>query len=233
MHYELSVIIPVLNEIGTLPEIIQRVQALPISKEIIVVDNGSTDGTREFLGGLDGVRKVFQPKNLGRGTSVRRGIELATGEYTAIHDADLEYCPEDLVQMLAIARNQRADVVYGSRVLGGRKTNYFTYYLAIRFLTSLINTLCGAHLTDAGTALKMVRTSLFQKIEQRCSGFEWDFEVTTKLCLTNAKVVEYAARYRPRTHQEGKKLTALDGFPSLWAILWSWATFRRDVRWEE
>jgi len=225
---QLTVVIPVFNEIKTLPEIVQRVQALPLDKEIIVVDNASTDGTREFVRDLEGVRKLFQPENRGRGSSVRKGVEMATGEYTAIQDADREYFPEDLVPMLAIARERGADAVYGSRVLGGRKTNYYSYYLGIRFLTSAINVLCGAHLTDAGTALKMVRTRLLQQVEQRCSGFDWDFEITTKLCLANARIVEYAARYQPRTHQEGKKITAWDGLPSLKAIIWSWAAFRPE-----
>ena len=225
-HCELTIVIPVFNEIETLPEIIRRVRALPVDKEIIVVDNASTDGTREFVKSLEDVRKIFQPRNLGRGSSVRRGIELATGEYTTIHDADLEYWPEDLVHMLALAHSDGADAVYGSRVLGGRKTNYYSYYLGTRFLTGVINVLCGARLTDAGTALKMVRTNLLQQIEQRYSGFDWDFEITTKLCLADAKIVEYAARYQPRTHAEGKKITALDGLPSLRAIVWSWAAVR-------
>jgi glycosyltransferase involved in cell wall biosynthesis len=223
---ELTVIIPVLNEIKTLPEIVRRVQALCLDKEIIIVDNVSTDGTREFVKSLEGVRKVFQPKNLGRGASVRKGIELATGEYTVIHDADLEYHPEDLVHMLALAKSNGADAVYGSRVLGGRKTNYYSYYLGTVFLTSVINVLCGARLTDAGTALKMARTGLLQRIEQQCNGFDWDFEITTKLCLAGVEIVEYAARYRPRTHREGKKITALNGLPSLRAILWSWVAAR-------
>ena len=122
---ELTIVIPVFNEIKTLPEIVRRVQALSLDKEIIIVDNVSTDGTREFVKSLEGVQKVFQPRNLGRGASVRRGIALATGEYTAIHDADLEYCPEDLLHMLALAKSNGADAVYGSRVLGGRKTNYY------------------------------------------------------------------------------------------------------------
>ena len=223
---ELTIVVPVYNEAATLLQIVQRVRALPIDKEVIVVDNDSTDGTRELVEGLEGVRKVLQPRNLGRGSSVRRGIGLATGKYTVCQDADLEYFPEDLVPMLELARSADADAVYGSRVLGGRKTNYYSYYVGVRGLTTLINGLCGAHLTDAATALKMVRTEIFQQLHTRCVGFDWDFEMSTRLCLTGARIVEYAARYRPRTHQEGKKLTVMDGLPSLWAIVRSWAEVR-------
>lgn len=223
---KLSVIIPVYNEVETILEIIRQVQAVDLGpdweRELIVVDNVSTDGTRELLQTIDApnVTIVYQEVNLGKGNSVRTAIPLCTGDYAITQDADLEYTPEDYPALLNKAVAGDLDVVYGSRVLGGRRYHYYAVnYWAVRGLTLMTNLLFGAPYTDVATNYKLVRTSLLQSLKLTCSGFDLDFELSNKLALRTKKIAEVPIRFNPRTYEQGKKIHAKDGVQALWVIL--------------
>ncbi|MBI4356141.1 MAG: glycosyltransferase family 2 protein [Candidatus Omnitrophica bacterium] len=217
----LTVAMCVYNERPTALDVFRRVQAAPpIDKEIIIVDNCSTDGTRELLQQLDGqATVVLHPKNLGKGASVRTAIARATGEYFIIQDADTEYDPAEYPKLLARARATGADAVYGSRTLTGRTTKYLRFYFGVQLLTWLTNLLYGVHLTDVATGLKMVKTDVIQQLPLRTSGFDFDFELTNLLCKRGCRVEEVSIAYHPRTFAEGKKVRAWDGVRGLWVIL--------------
>lgn len=222
---KLSVIICVYNERETILEIIQRVQAVDLGpeweKEIIVVDNVSTDGTRELLQAVTdpNVQVVYQTVNLGKGNSVRTAIPLCTGDYAITQDADLEYHPKEYPKLLEKALAENLDVVYGSRVLGGKHYHYYAVnYWAVRGLTIMTNVLFGAHFTDVATNYKLVRTPLLQSLKLTCSGFDLDFELSDKLALATRKIGEVPIDFQPRTYEQGKKIRARDGFRALWVI---------------
>lgn len=222
----LSVIICVYNERETVLTVIERVQQAPIaegwSKELIVVDNCSTDGTRELLQGLTAlnVKVVYQPKNMGKGTSVRTAIPLCHGEYTITQDADLEYHPQEYRALLDKALAEDLDVVYGSRVLSGTRYHHYTEnYWAVRALTFLTNLLFGSRFTDVATNYKLVRTPILQSLQLTTSGFELDFELSDKLALATRRIGEAPISYAPRTYAEGKKIRGSDGLRALWVIL--------------
>ena len=224
---KLSIIICVYNERDTILTVLEAVRAVDLGqdweKEIIIVDNCSTDGTREILAGLElpEGQVIFQPRNLGKGTSVRTGIAHATGDYIIIQDADLEYDPAEYPRFLErIAATEgsagRVAAVYGSRTLGGRAVyKYVANYLGVRFLTGLTNLLFGAHLTDVATAAKMVRTDVAKSLCLTGAGFDLDFELTDKILRAGYEIVEVPVTYRPRTIAEGKKIRPWDG---LWAL---------------
>ncbi len=226
---KLSVIICVYNERDTILTVLEAVRAVDLGrdweKEIIVVDNCSTDGTREILAKLDlpEGQVIFQPRNLGKGTSVRTGIAHATGDYIIIQDADLEYDPAEyplFLERIAATEteggNRQVAAVYGSRTLGGRAVyKYVTNYLGVRFLTGLTNLLFGARLTDVATAAKMVRTDVVKSLHLTGAGFDLDFELTDKILRAGYEIVEVPVTYRPRTIAEGKKIRPWDG---LWAL---------------
>ncbi|MBI3359557.1 MAG: glycosyltransferase family 2 protein [Chloroflexi bacterium] len=234
---KLSVIICVYNERDTILSVIDRVQIVDLGvdweKEIIVVDNCSTDGTRELLQGVTApnVKIIYQPRNMGKGTSVRTAIPHCTGEYSITQDADLEYDPAEYRQLLAKALAEDLDVVYGSRVLGGKRYHHYTEnYWAVRGLTWLTNLLFGSHFTDVATNYKLVRTSVLQSLTLSGSGFELDFELSNKLALTTQRIGEMPIKYTPRTFEQGKKIRAADGLRALWVIirdrLWPSASVR-------
>ena len=219
---KLSVIICVYNERETILTVLERVQSVDLGpdweKEIIIVDNFSTDGTRELLQEMElpNGQVVFHPRNLGKGTSVRTAIEHCTGDYAIIQDADLEYDPADYVLFLEEVARSRPAAVYGSRTLGGRAVyEYATNYLGVRFLTWLTNLLYGASLTDVATGAKMVRGDVLKSLNLTGTGFDLDFEMTDKLLRAGHEIVEIPATYRPRTIEEGKKIRPWDG---LWAL---------------
>ncbi len=221
---KLSVIMPAYNEKDTILTALERVKAVEIEKEIIIVDNCSTDGTRELLQQIndDDIRIIFQPQNFGKGTSIRTAIPYCTGDYTIIQDADLEYDPQDWHKLVDVALEKHLDAIYGSRVLGGPKAIYSHFYWGVRFLTFLTNLLFGANLTDVATACKMVRTNVLQELKLTCAGFDLDFELTDKLCKNGYQIVEVPVSYEPRSFEEGKKIRAKDGLKALFTILRDW-----------
>jgi glycosyltransferase involved in cell wall biosynthesis len=222
---KLSVIIPVYNERETILEIISRVQTVDLGpgwdKELIIVDNYSTDGTRDLLQTVNAsnVRLVLQPRNLGKGTSVRTGIELASGDFTITQDADLEYNPAEYPKLLEKAVAEDLDVVYGSRVLGGKKYHHYAAnYWTVRVLTLMTNLLFGAPYTDVATNYKLVRTTLLKSLKLTCSGFDLDFELSDKLALVTRRIGEVPISFSPRTYEQGKKIRMLDGLHAFWVI---------------
>ena len=234
---KLSVIMSAYNERDTILTALERVKAVEIEKEIIIVDNCSTDGTRELLQqindddipstalrrssgqGSGHCRIIFQPENYGKGTSIRTAIPHCTGDYAIIQDADLEYDPQDWHKLVDLALERDLDAVYGSRVLGGPKAIYTHFYWGVSFLTFLTNLLFRANLTDVATACKMVRTSVLQELKLNCAGFDLDFELTDKLLKNGYQIVEVPVSYQPRSFEEGKKIRAKDGLKALFTIL--------------
>jgi dolichol-phosphate mannosyltransferase len=226
---KLSVIMPAYNEKDTILTALERVKAVGIEKEIIIVDNCSTDGTRELLQqindddipstGSGHCRIIFQPENFGKGNSIRTAIPYCMGDYTIIQDADLEYDPQDWYKLVDLALEKDLDAVYGSRVLGGPKAIYTHYYWGVSFLTFLINLLFGAKLTDSATACKMVRTRVLKELKLTCAGFDLDFELTNKLLKNGYQIVEVPISYQPRSFEEGKKIRGKDGLKALYTIL--------------
>jgi len=221
---KLSVIMPAYNERDTILTALERVQAVEIEKEIIIVDNCSTERTRELLQQIDDddIRIIFQPENYGKGTSIRTAIPHCTGDYAIIQDADLEYDPQDWHKLVDLALKRDLDAVYGSRVLGGPKAIYTHYYWGVGFLTFLINLLFRVNLTDTATACKMVRTSVLKELKLNCAGFDLDFELTDKLLKNGYQIVEVPVSYEPRSFEEGKKIRAKDGLKALFTILRDW-----------
>ncbi len=223
---KLSIIICCYNERDTILTVLERVRAVNLGpeweKEIVVVDNFSTDGTRELLQGLNlaDVRVVFHSRNLGKGASVRTAIPRCTGDYSIIWDADFEYDPRDLPLFIARVEQDHPVALYGSRTLGGKAVyKYLANYLGVRFLTLLTNLLYGAHLTDVSTAAKMVRTDVLQSLNLVESGFELDSELTDKILRAGHEIVEVPISYSPRTVEEGKKIRPWDGIETLRVII--------------
>lgn len=222
----LSVIICAYNERETILPVLDRVRAAPLGegwrKEIIVVDNCSTDGTRELLQSVSApnVKIIYQPRNMGKGTSVRTAIPHCTGEFTVTQDADLEYDPADHARLLEKALAEGLDAVYGSRVLSGKRYHYYTRnYWGVRALTWLTNLLFGSHFTDVATNYKLIRTSLLQSLRLTCSGFDLDFEISNRLARATRRIGEVPISYNPRTFEQGKKIRAADGLRALIVIL--------------
>jgi len=225
---KLSVIMPVYNERGTVLDVLERVQAVEIDKEIIIVDNCSTDGTRELLAGLGlpGTRVIFQPANLQKGNSVKRGIAAAQGEFVVVQDADLEYDPHDHVAMLAEAAKDDVIAVLGSRPLGaqvdGRPLPSTVFSVGRNWITGYFRLLYGSRLTDIATCYKMMRTEVARGLDLRRDGFDLDFEIACKLtrlaARTGKRIAEVPIRYSPRTVAEGKKINWRDGLRALGAI---------------
>ncbi|HUE39403.1 MAG TPA: glycosyltransferase [Candidatus Binatia bacterium] len=220
---KVSVVIPVFNERPTIEECLRRVRAVDLDKEIIVIDDGSTDGTREFLAALSpsaDLRVVLQPHNCGKGAAVRRGFEQATGDVVIIQDADLEYDPEDYHKLLEPIRDGRADVVYGSRFLGWpRRVLRFRHQLANRFLTTLSNLVTDLNLTDMETCYKMMTREVVQTLRLRSERFGIEPEITAKIARLGYRVYEVPISYHGRDYWEGKKIGWKDGIAAVWTIL--------------
>lgn len=223
MPKTLSVLIPVFNEKATLLELLARVEAveLPVRKDIVIVDDGSTDGTRELLAGLGNRARVFlHERNRGKGAALRTALSHATGDLVVIQDADLEYDPSDWPGLLQPLLDGRADVVYGSRFLGGpHRVLLFWHYAANKLFTLLTNVLYDINLTDMGTCYKAFRMDLLRPIPLRSERFGIEAELTAKVCKRKLRIYEVPISYSGRTYAEGKKITWRDGFSYLWALL--------------
>ncbi len=218
----LSVIMPVYNERETLTEILARVRAVNLEKEILVVDDGSTDGTRDMLKEEEkkgDLKILYHEANKGKGAAVRTGLEHASGDFIIIQDADLEYDPRDYPKMLQPLLEGQAEVVYGSRFLGFRDAMFFTQALGNRFLTVLTNLLYGTALSDMETCYKVFRAEVIKSIPLRSRRFELEPEITAKLLKRGYRIHEVPISYQGREYHEGKKLTWRDGITALWTLI--------------
>lgn len=218
----LSVVMPVYNERNTIDEIIRRVLAVPLRIELIVVDDGSKDGTREILAELAKelpFRLILQPKNGGKGAALRRGFEEVTGDLVIIQDADLEYSPEEFPDLIELICQGRADVVYGSRFLGRHRVFLFTHYAGNRLLTLITNVLYNTMLSDMETCYKVMRTEVLRSMTLESNGFGIEPEMTAKIFKRQYRVYEVPITYDGRNYDEGKKITWRDGVVALWVLL--------------
>jgi len=215
-----SVIVPVYNEQAHVDEILQAIHASPVKKEIIIVDDGSTDGTREKLQGLpaqDDVTIVFHQKNCGKGAAIRTALAYARGEYVLIQDSDLEYNPQDYAALLRPLEGERANVVYGTRP--DRPERGLRFFLGAKLLTHLTNLLYGTDIHDEATCYKVFRRSVLAQMRLECHRFEFCPEVTAKLCRMGEKIEEVPISYNPRSAVEGKKIRHSDGWLAIWTLI--------------
>jgi len=239
---KVSIIIPVYNELAFIEEVLSRVQAAPFCKEIVVIDDGSTDGTRALLQKfeqakaagqcevsthngarklpLEEIRFLFQDRNRGKGAALRRGFAEARGDVVLVQDADLEYDPRDYQRLLEPIFDGRADVVFGSRFLGGpQRVHYFWHYVGNKFLTLLSDAFTNLKLSDMETCYKVFRREVLQGINLKSDRFGFEPECTAKVAKGNWRIYEVPISYAGRTYAEGKKITWRDGLSTLWCIL--------------
>jgi len=215
-----SVIVPVYNEAAHVDELLEAIHASTVKKEIIIVDDGSTDGTREklqALAPLDDVTIVFHEKNCGKGAAIRTALTFARGEYVLIQDSDLEYDPQDYAALLRPLDEGKANVVYGVRP--DRPERGLRFFLGAKLLTHLTNLLYGAGIHDEATCYKVIRRSLLARIELECHRFEFCPEVTAKLCRIGETIAEVPISYNPRSAVEGKKIRHSDGWLAIWTLI--------------
>jgi dolichol-phosphate mannosyltransferase len=220
----LSVIVPLYNERRNLAEILARVRAAGVDKEILMVDDASTDGTAELLraevdGKVDGVRVFYHARNLGKGSAIRTALPHARGEYTIIQDGDLEYDPQDYDAIVDAFDREKVDVVYGSRFLRGWPPMKFANRLVNRLLAWMVRILFGAPMTDEATCYKAFRTEVIQALPLTCTRFEFCPEVTAKLLRRGYRIAEVPIRYEARSIAQGKKIRWTDGVAAIWTLL--------------
>jgi glycosyltransferase involved in cell wall biosynthesis len=219
---EVSVIIPVYNEKATIQQVVEQVQQSPYHKEIIIVDDCSTDGTREVLqqsSWPENVHIYYHEKNKGKGAGIRTAVEHASKEVIVIQDADLEYDPKDLEVVLKPIVDGKADVVYGSRFLGIHRAFLFWHYMGNRLLTFITNVLYNNMLTDMETGYKAFRAPILKSIKIRSDRFDFEPEITAKVLKRHYRIYEVPIYYAGRDFAEGKKITWRDAFPALWALI--------------
>jgi len=222
---KLSIVIPVYNELSTLEELVQRVKSAPVDdKEIIIVDDYSTDGTRDLIESriksqVDQV--IYQDRNYGKGYALKAGFAAATGDIVIVQDADLEYDPHQYPALIEPIVSDRADIVYGSRFQGGgpHRVVYFWHYVGNRLLTLLSNMFTNINLTDMETCYKVFRREIIQSIDIKEHRFGFEPEITAKIARKRVRIYEMGISYYGRTYEEGKKIGWRDGMRAVWCIL--------------
>jgi len=219
----LSVIIPVYNEVNNIETIVKRVQDTKLAGEIVIVDDGSKDGTRDILQKMDGrkkVRVILHEKNQGKGAAVITGMQAAKGDIILIQDADLEYDPRDYPELLKPIQEGIADVVYGSRFLGGpHRVTMFWHQVANKLLTFMTNILYDSILTDMETGYKVFRRTVIEGMTIRAKRFNFEPEFTAKILKRKYRIYEVPISFNPRDYSEGKKIKFHDAFEAVWALL--------------
>ena len=217
----LSVVMPVYNERTTIDEIVRRVLAVPLRIELVVVDDGSDDGTKEILEQLQRELrfKLLRQRNAGKGAALRRGFAEVTGDLVVIQDADLEYSPEEYPQLIELICDDKADVVYGSRFLGRHRAFMFAHYMGNKLVTFATNVLYNTMLTDMETCYKAMRIDVLRSMRLKSNGFGIEPEITAKIFKRGYRVYEVPITYAGRGYEQGKKITWRAGFGALWVLL--------------
>lgn len=224
---KVSVVIPVYNEVRTIEKVIRQIEAVDVPKEIIIVDDCSTDGTREVLQKLkrNGIEVFFHDKNSGKGAALRTGFEHITGDVVIIQDADLEYDPQDYVKMIKLIQEDGVEVVYGSRFLeknafpGFKQFFHVTHFIANKFLSFLVTLLYRVKITDMETCYKMFKKEVLKNLDLSANGFDFEPEITAQILRKGFKIYEVPISYSPRNYREGKKISWKDGIVALGVLL--------------